>query len=41
MPLNVVRGLVRGASRRVMTGKRGNKNFYKGILGKLEEINTF
>ncbi|XP_028406369.1 39S ribosomal protein L41, mitochondrial-like [Dendronephthya gigantea] len=30
MPLNVFRGLVRGASRRVMTGKRGNKNFYKG-----------
>ena len=30
MPLNIVRGLVRGASRGVMTGKRGNKNFYKG-----------
>ena len=32
MPLNVLRGLVRGASRHVMTGKKGNKNFYKGII---------
>ncbi|KAK2573830.1 39S ribosomal protein L41 [Acropora cervicornis] len=30
MPLNILRGLFRGASRGVMTGKRGNKNFYKG-----------
>ena len=30
MPLNVVCGLFRGATRRVMTGKNGNKNFYKG-----------
>ena len=31
MPLNILRGLFRGATRGVMTGKRGNKNFYKGI----------
>lgn len=30
MPLNILRGLFRGATRRVMTGKMGNKNFYKG-----------
>ena len=30
MPLNIIRGLFRGATRGVMTGKRGNKNFYKG-----------
>ncbi|KAL9965287.1 hypothetical protein ACROYT_G029062 [Oculina patagonica] len=30
MPLNILRGLFRGATRGVMTGKRGNKNFYKG-----------
>ena len=30
MPLNVIRGLLRGATKGVMTGKRGNKNFYKG-----------
>ncbi|XP_046852105.1 39S ribosomal protein L41, mitochondrial-like [Xenia sp. Carnegie-2017] len=30
MPLDLFQGLVRGASRKVMTGKRGNKNFYKG-----------
>lgn len=32
MPLNILRGLFRGATRGVMTGKRGNKNFYKGIF---------
>lgn len=30
MPLNVVRGLLRGATRGVLTGKKGNKQFYKG-----------
>ncbi|PFX16332.1 39S ribosomal protein L41-B, mitochondrial [Stylophora pistillata] len=30
MPLNILRGLFRGATRRVMTGKMGNNNFYKG-----------
>ncbi|EDO31931.1 predicted protein [Nematostella vectensis] len=30
MPLNVIRGIIRGATRGVLTGKKGNKNFYKG-----------
>jgi hypothetical protein len=30
MPLNIVRGLLRGATRGVLTGKKGNKQFYKG-----------
>lgn len=30
MPLNVIRGLFRGATRGVLTGKKGNKQFYKG-----------
>ncbi|KAI9003101.1 mitochondrial ribosomal protein L27-domain-containing protein [Gaertneriomyces semiglobifer] len=30
---DVFRGLARGATRRVMTGKHGNKNFYKGHGG--------
>ena len=32
MPLNILRGIFRGATRGVMTGKRGNKNFYKGMV---------
>lgn len=31
MPLNIARGLFRGATRGVLTGKKGNKQFYKGI----------
>ncbi|KAK3740557.1 hypothetical protein QZH41_016100 [Actinostola sp. cb2023] len=30
MPLHIVRGLLRGATRGVLTGKKGNKQFYKG-----------
>eukprot|EP00118_Oscarella_pearsei_P025599 m.308445 g.308445 ORF g.308445 m.308445 type:complete len:102 (+) comp44015_c0_seq1:50-355(+) len=30
MPLNVIRGLIRGARRGNMTSKRGNRTFYKG-----------
>lgn len=28
--LDIISGLTRGAARRVLTGKHGNKNFYKG-----------
>ena len=40
MPLNILRGLFRGATRRVMTGKMGNKNFYKGKLVLKQELFT-
>lgn len=39
LPLQWVSGLFRGvlygATRGVMTGKKGNKNFYKGLKGKI------
>ena len=45
MPLNIIRGLFRGATRGVMTGKRANKNFYKGkrsliLINVVKSINS-
>ncbi|XP_062502180.1 large ribosomal subunit protein mL41-like [Corticium candelabrum] len=40
MPLNVIRGLMRGAKRGNLTSKRGNRLFYKGRGAKSTGFHT-
>jgi len=41
MPLNIIRGLFRGATRGVLTGKKGNKQFYKGKKTDIDGVMDF